>query len=83
MHVEDDKPRTLDSFLRRADDSQATTTAKRIRVMANPYLSSVARCVRRNVVDSEDHLHDKRIFHFEDGSFLMFDVTYAVAKDGE
>lgn len=52
------------------------TDAERIRAMPNPYLTAVARLVYREVLDSEDHLNDKKVFHFEDGSTLTFKVTY-------
>lgn len=77
MTIKTDKPKTLDSFLRKPDSSPVNE-AQRIRAMANPYLSAVARCAYRNVVDSEDHLHDKKVFHFEDGSILTFKVAYTV-----
>lgn len=58
------------------------TEKHRILAMPNPYLAAVARCVYRTKVDSEDHLHDKKIFHFEDGSFLTFEVSYMAVEDG-
>lgn len=58
------------------------TEAQQIRKMDNPYLRAVARNVRRQIVDSGDHLHDKKIFHFEDGSFLAFEVSYTAVEDG-
>lgn len=89
MTSETDKPKTLESFLRKSEESVEVvkpgiqlTDAQRIRAMANPYLASVARCVYRNIVDSEDHLHDRRVFHFGDGSFLAFEVAYTAAENG-
>lgn len=71
------KSKTLDSFLRKSDSAPATE-AQRIRAMANPYLSAVARCAYRRVIDSENHLNDKKVFFFEDGSSLAFKVAYTV-----
>lgn len=58
------------------------TEAQQIRASANPYKQSVARCAYRNLIDSDDHLSDKKVFHFEDGSFLTFEVSYAAVEDG-
>lgn len=58
------------------------TQAQRVRALPNPYLAAVARCVYRQPLDSECHLSDKKIFHFEDGSFLTFEVTYTAVEDG-
>lgn len=57
--------------------------AQQIRASANPYNQSVARCVYRDKLDSENHLHDRKIFHFEDGSFLTFEVAYTAIEDGK
>lgn len=59
------------------------TEAQQIRASANPYQQAVAKCEYRNVRDSEDHLHDRKIFHFEDGSFLTFEVAYTAIEDGK
>ncbi len=58
------------------------TEKQRILATSNPYLAAVARCVYRTKADSEDHLHDKKIFHFEDGSLLTFEVSYTAVEDG-
>lgn len=50
------------------------TIAQEVRQKPNPYLAAVARAAYREVRQSEEHLHDKKIFHFEDGSFLTFEV---------
>ncbi len=62
----------------------ATPENEKLRILAapNPYLAAVARCIYRTKVDSEDHLNDKKIFHFEDGSFLTFEVSYMAVEDG-
>jgi hypothetical protein len=58
------------------------TVAQQIRKLSNPYLAAVARCAYRRICDSEDHLADKKIFHFADGSFLTFEVSYTAVEDG-
>lgn len=62
--------------------AKSLTEAQRIRAMSNPYLSAVARNIHREIKDSIDHLRDKKIFHFEDGSFLTFEVSYMAIDDG-
>lgn len=58
------------------------TIAQQIRKAANPYLDAVARNVYRGCKASEGHLSDKKIFYFEDGSFLTFQVSYMAVDDG-
>lgn len=58
------------------------TIAQEVRQKPNPYLAAVARAAYREVRQSEEHLHDKKIFHFEDGSFLTFEVQYLAVEDG-
>jgi hypothetical protein len=62
--------------------AEPITEAQRVRAMPNPYLAAVARQIRRELIGSKDHLHDKKIFHFEDGSFLTFEVSYMAVEDG-
>lgn len=58
------------------------TKAQTIRQSANPYLGAVAQNVYREVKGSEDHLADKKVFYFDDGSFLTFEVAYLAVEDG-
>lgn len=58
------------------------TRAQQIRTSSNPYLNAVAKNVLRDKIGSEDHLHDKKIFYFDDGSFLTFEVSYMAIEDG-
>lgn len=58
------------------------TEAQSVRRSSNPYLAAVASHVYRTGVDSEGHLNDKKIFYFEDGSFVTFEVAYAAVEDG-
>lgn len=89
MTSETDKPKTLDSFLRKSEDAEPTvkpgirrTEAQQIRSMPNAYMTAVARCAYRRPLDSGDHLCDKKVFYFEDGSSLTFQVTYTAIEDG-
>lgn len=61
------------------------TIAQQIRAMGNPYLRSIASPyqVRRQIIDSADHLTDKKVFYFEDGSYLTFEVSYMAVEDGK
>lgn len=61
----------------------ALTIAQQIRKTPNQYLKAVACQVRRQLVDSPDHLTDKKIFYFEDGSYLTFGVSYMAVEDGK
>lgn len=60
----------------------ALTIAQQVRKTSNPYLKAVALNIRRQIVDSNNHLTDKKIFHFSDGSFLTFEVCYMAVEDG-
>ena len=62
---------------------KSMTEAQQIRASANPYQQAVAKCAYRQPIDSSDHLHDRKIFHFEDGSFLTFEVVYTAIEDGK
>lgn len=89
MTIKTDKPKTLDSFLRRPEVDQSYTVewkeltiAQSIRRSSNPYLAAVTANVLREVKNSEGHLHDKKVFYFEDKSFLVFEVAYTAVEDG-
>lgn len=84
MTVKTDKPKTLDSFLRKSEPTEAVklTIAQSIRRSSNPYLAAVTANVLREVKNSEGHLHDKKVFYFEDKSFLVFEVAYTAVEDG-
>ena len=58
------------------------TIAQSIRRSSNPYRAAVTSFSRREIIRSDDGGNDKKIFHFEDGSFLTFDVTYTAIEDG-
>jgi hypothetical protein len=58
------------------------TIAQSIRRSSDPYRASITSFIRREVIRSEDGQSDKKIFHFEDGSFLTFMVSYAAIEDG-
>ena len=58
------------------------TIAQSIRRSSDPYRASITSFIRREVIRSDDGHHDKKIFHFEDGSFLTFEVTYTAVEDG-
>lgn len=58
------------------------TIAQSIRRSNDPYRASVTSFIRREVIRSDGCHHDKKIFHFEDGSFLTFEVTYTAVEDG-
>lgn len=86
MTSDTDKPKTLDSFLRKVESSstevEKLTIAQSIRRSSNPYLAAVTANVLREVKNPEGHLGDKKIFYFEDKSFLVFEVAYTAAEDG-
>lgn len=89
MTSDTDKPKTLDSFLRKVDsvalplqEIGRLTIAQSIRRSSNPYLAAVTSNVLREVQNSQGHLHDKKIFYFEDKSFLVFEVAYSAVEDG-
>ena len=58
------------------------TIAQSIRRSSDPYRASITSFSRREVIRSEDGRCDKKIFFFEDGSFLAFEVTYSAIEDG-
>jgi hypothetical protein len=58
------------------------TIAQSIRRSSDPYRASITSFIRREVIRSDDGQSDKKIFHFEDGSFLTFMVSYAAIEDG-
>lgn len=58
------------------------TIAQSIRRSSDPYRASITSFIRREVIRSDDGQSDKKIFHFEDGSFLTFMVSYAAVEDG-
>lgn len=58
----------------------ALTIADQISRTPNPYLKAIASQVLRKVVDSADHLTDKKVFYFSDGSSLVFGVSYHVIE---
>lgn len=84
MTIKTDKPKTLDSFLRKSEPNETAklTIAQSIRRSSNPYLAAVTANVLREVKNSEGHLHDKKVFYFEDKSFLVFEVAYTAVEDG-
>lgn len=58
------------------------TIAQSIRRSADPYRASITSFIRREILRSDDGQSDKKIFHFEDGSFLSFEVSYIAVEDG-
>lgn len=58
------------------------TIAQSIRRSSDPYRASITSFSRREVIRSEDGKKDKKIFHFEDASFLTFEVSYLAVEDG-
>lgn len=76
------KIEAFDGEARLIAKAKHVTEAQRIRAMPNAYSMAIGRCVYRHPIDSGDHLCDKKIFHFEDGSYLVFEVSYAAAEDG-
>lgn len=61
---------------------QPRTIAQSIRISSDPYRASITSFSRREVIRSDDGHADKKIFHFEDGSFLTFEVSYTAVEDG-
>lgn len=61
---------------------QPRTIAQSIRRSSDPYRASITSFIRREVIRSEGGQNDKKIFHFEDGSFLTFEVSYTAVEDG-
>ncbi len=57
------------------------TIAQQVRQAPNPYKAAIARLIRRELIDSGDHLTDKKVIHFEDGSALAFAVSYHPLED--
>lgn len=58
------------------------TIAEQVQRAPNPYKAAIARLIRRELINSEDHQGDKKIIHFEDGSFIAFAVSYAPVELG-
>lgn len=56
--------------------------AQSIRRSSAPYQAAITSFIRREIIRSDDGQSDKKIFHFEDGSFLTFMVSYAAIDDG-
>ena len=52
------------------------TIAQSIRRSSDPYKAAVASFSRREVIHSTTGQADRKIFYFEDDSFLTFEVTY-------
>ena len=61
---------------------QPRTIAQSIRISSDPYRAAITSFSRREVIRSDDGQSDKKIFHFEDDSFLAFLVSYAAIEDG-
>lgn len=61
---------------------KARTIAQSIRCSSDPYRASITSFIRREVIRTDDGQNDKKIFHFEDGSFLTFEVSYTAVEDG-
>lgn len=76
------KIESFDDGTKLMDRAKHRTEAEKIRASENPYRQAVAKCAYRQPLDSGDHLHDRKIFHFEDGSSLTFEVTYIAVEDG-
>ncbi len=60
----------------RRTTSANLTIAQCIRRSSDPYNASVAAFTRREVTDK------RKVFYFEDGSFLCFEITYTAVDDG-
>lgn len=58
------------------------TIAQSIRRSSDPYRASITGFIRREVIRTDDGHNDKKIFHFEDGSSLTFEVIYTAVEDG-
>ena len=58
------------------------TIAQSIRRSTDPYRASITSFSRREILRSDDGQSDKKVFHFEDGSFLTFEVSYTPVEDG-
>lgn len=58
------------------------TIAQSIRRSSDPYRAAITAFIRREVIRSDDGQSDKKIFHFEDGSYLTFMVSYDAIEDG-
>lgn len=60
----------------------ALTIAQSIRRSSDPYRAAITSFTSRDIIRSEDGQKDKKIFHFEDASFLTFEVSYLAVEDG-
>lgn len=67
---------------RRSVTIKPRTIAQSIRRSSDPYRAAITAFIRREVIRSDDGQADKKIFHFEDGSFLTFMVSYDAIEDG-
>lgn len=76
------KTQAFDDGKRRALTIKPRTIAQSIRRSSDPYRAAITAFIRREVIRSDDGQSDKKIFHFEDGLFLTFMVSYAAIEDG-
>lgn len=53
------------------------TIAQSIRRSSNPHHAAITSFTRREAPN-----HGQRIYYFEDGSFLTFEVSYMAVEDG-
>jgi len=72
----------FDDGNRRAVSIKPRTIAQSIRRSSDPYRAAITAFIRREIIRSDDGQSDKKIFHFEDGSFLTFMVSYDAIEDG-
>lgn len=72
----------FDDGNRRSVTIKPRTMAQSIRRSSDPYRAAITSFIRREVIRSDDGQSDKKIFHFEDGSFLTFMVSYSAIEDG-
>lgn len=72
----------FDDGNRRSVTIKPRTIAQSIRRSSDPYRAAITAFIRREVIRSDDGQSDKKIFHFEDGSFLTFMVSYDAIEDG-
>lgn len=63
-------------------DPKHLTIAQSIRRSMDPYRAAIASFSRRDVIRRDDDACEKKIFYFEDGSFLTFEVSYTAVEDG-
>lgn len=58
------------------------TIAQSIRRSSDPYQAAIASFSRREVIHSAHGKQDRKVFYFEDDSFLTFEVVYMPIDDG-